>query len=40
LELRYLVRDQTGQGWELVYLLRRDNLDAWGPLLGEIDTES
>lgn len=39
LELRYLVRDQTGQGWELVYLLRRGNLDAWGPLLSEIDTE-
>ena len=36
-ELRYLLCDRTGQGWELAYLLRRDNLAAWSPLLAEID---
>jgi hypothetical protein len=37
LEVRYLVRDRTRQGWELAYLFRRENLGAWAPLLAEID---
>ena len=36
-EFRYLVRDQTRQGWELVYLVHRENLGAWAPILAEID---
>lgn len=39
-EVHYLVLDRGGQSWELVYLLRRDNLDAWAPLLKEIDAPS
>lgn len=36
-EVHYLLRDQATSSWELVYLLRRDNLSAWAPLLAEID---
>jgi hypothetical protein len=37
IEIHYLVRDQATVGWELVYLLRRDNLAVWAPLIAEID---
>jgi hypothetical protein len=33
----YVLRDRAGKAWELVYLVRRDELDAWKPLLAEID---
>jgi hypothetical protein len=36
-EFHYLVSDLANLNWELVYLLRRDNLGAWAPLLAEID---
>lgn len=36
-EIHYLLRDRAELGWELVYLLRRDNLAAWQPLFGEIE---
>ena len=36
-EIHYLVRDKTRQSWELVYLVCRENLSAWTPLLAEID---
>lgn len=37
IEIRYLLRDHAGLSWELVYLLRHDNLSAWAPLLAEIE---
>jgi hypothetical protein len=37
MDLRYLVRDQTGAHWELTYLVRRENVDRWRPLLAEIE---
>jgi hypothetical protein len=36
-EYRYLLRDRQRQPWELVYLVRSSNLDAWRPLLAEIE---
>jgi hypothetical protein len=36
-ELRYLIRDRASSTWELVYLLRSDNLPQWAPLLAEIE---
>ncbi len=36
-EIHYLVCDLASLNWELVYLLRRDNLSSWAPLLAEID---
>jgi hypothetical protein len=37
IEVHYLLRDHAGLSWELVYLLRRDNLSGWAPLLGVIE---
>ena len=37
-EIHYLVVDPAGRTWELIYLIRRDNVDAWTALLDEIDT--
>jgi hypothetical protein len=37
MEIRYLVRDQKGQPWELTYLIRRAEVDRWRPLLAEIE---
>jgi hypothetical protein len=39
-EVHYLVHDLRKQGWQLVYLLRRDNLAAWAPLLSAIDGDA
>jgi hypothetical protein len=36
-EIHYLVSDSAGLSWQLVYLLRRDDLDSWAPLLAEIE---
>lgn len=36
-EYRYLLRDRQRQPWELVYLVRSSNLNAWRPLLSEIE---
>ncbi|HWE96378.1 MAG TPA: hypothetical protein VG269_20615 [Tepidisphaeraceae bacterium] len=36
-EIRYLLRDNTRQGWELVYLIRRQDFASWEPLLAEIE---
>ena len=36
-EIHYLVSDLANVNWELVYLLRRDNLGSWVPLFAEID---
>lgn len=36
-ELRYLLRDQASLTWELVYLVRRDNLPQWAPLFAELE---
>lgn len=36
-EIHYLVSDLANLNWELVYLLRGDNLRVWAPLLAEID---
>ena len=35
--IHYLLLDRAGHSWELVYLLRPNNLAAWTPLLEEID---
>jgi hypothetical protein len=36
-EIHYLVCDLASLNWELVYLLRRDNLSSWAPLLAAIE---
>lgn len=36
-EIRYLARDRRKVWWELLYLVRRTNLDQWLPLLAEIE---
>jgi hypothetical protein len=36
-EVHYLVRDRGQQAWQLVYLLRRENVSAWAPLFAELD---
>jgi hypothetical protein len=36
-EIRWLLRDATRQGWELGYLVRRSRLKDWAPLFAEID---
>jgi hypothetical protein len=36
-EIRYLVRDQKGEHWELAYMIRRVDIDRWRPLLAEVD---
>jgi hypothetical protein len=37
IEIRYLLRDRAGLGWELVYLFRRDTIAARQPLIAEIE---
>lgn len=36
-EIRYLIRDRASLNWELFYLIRRENLPRWAPLLAEIE---
>lgn len=37
MEIRFLVRDQKGDAWELTYLIRQVDADRWRSLLAEVD---
>ena len=36
-ELHYVLRDRAQNAWELIYLVRREELEAWKPIFAEID---